>query len=65
MIILKFDKNLIYQKVKDLTISIYTLTSYGNDFGFKNQTQRASVSFKNIIVDWFIFLFGIIISTLY
>ena len=45
----------VYQKAKDLCISIYKFENdkYRKDFGFKDQIQRASISVLNNIAEGF------------
>ena len=45
----KFEDILSLQKTRLLTFSIYSLFEGSNDFGFKNQIERASVSIMNNI----------------
>lgn len=49
----KFEDILAWQKSKSLTISIYNCFYKSNDFGFKNQIERASVSIMNNIAEGF------------
>ncbi len=53
MKIQKFEDIIAWQKAQDLTIDIYDLLKNSNDFGFKNQIQRASVSISNNIAEGF------------
>lgn len=53
MKIQKFEDIIAWQKAQDLTINIYKLYEISNDFGFKNQIQRASVSISNNIAEGF------------
>lgn len=48
-----FEDLLVWQKAVDLTIEIYTVMAYVNDFGFKNQIQRASMSISNNLAEGF------------
>jgi four helix bundle protein len=49
----KFEDIIAWQKSKNLTLTIYELFSDSNDFSFKNQIQRASVSVMNNIAEGF------------
>lgn len=49
----KFEDIIAWQKSKRLTGSIYSLFLQNNDFGFKDQIQRASVSIMNNIAEGF------------
>lgn len=49
----RFEDILAWQRAKCLTISIYTKFKDNNDFGFRNQIQRASVSIMNNIAEGF------------
>jgi four helix bundle protein len=53
MKISKFEDILSWQKSKKLTISIYSIFKETNDFSFKNQIERASVSIMNNIAEGF------------
>ncbi len=53
MTIQKFEDIIAWQKVQDLTIEIYLIFNNSNDFGFKNQIQRATVSISNNIAEGF------------
>ncbi|HOU97891.1 MAG TPA: four helix bundle protein [Bacteroidales bacterium] len=53
MAISRFENIIAWQKAKDLAITIYSLYSDCNDFGLKNQIQRASVSVMNNIAEGF------------
>jgi len=48
-----FEDILSWQKARVLTISIYNIFKETNDFGFKNQIERASVSIMNNIAEGF------------
>ena len=48
-----FEDLLVWQKAVDLTIEIYTVMALVNDFGFKNQIQRASMSISNNLAEGF------------
>ncbi len=48
-----FEDLVVWQKAVDLTLKIYQLFSKNQDFGFKNQIQRASVSIVNNIAEGF------------
>lgn len=43
MTITKFEEIIAWQKSQDLCVEIYFIFQDLNDFGFKNQIQRASV----------------------
>lgn len=53
MTISSFEDILAWQKAKQLTISIYSLTKGIPDRGFNSQLQRASVSIMNNISEGF------------
>ena len=53
MKIQKFEDIIAWQKAQNLAIDIYKLYEISNDFGFKNQIQRASVSISNNIAEGF------------
>jgi four helix bundle protein len=53
MKIIKFENLMVWQKSIDLTISIYSSMELINDFGLKNQIQRASLSISNNIAEGF------------
>ena len=49
----RFEDILAWQRAKGLTILIYSIFKNNNDFGFRNQIQRASVSIMNNIAEGF------------
>ena len=49
----KFEDLLVWQKSIDLAITVYKLFEKNQDWGFKNQIQRASVSIANNIAEGF------------
>jgi len=49
----RFEDIIAWQKAKVLTVEVYRLFSDSNDFGFKDQIQRASVSVMNNIAEGF------------
>ena len=53
MSIERFEDIIAWQKALDLTVEIYNLFEKTNDFGFKDQIQRASVSIMNNIAEGF------------
>jgi four helix bundle protein len=53
MRVTKFEDLLVWQKSILLSMEIYQLYSDNNDWGFKNQIQRASVSIANNIAEGF------------
>ena len=53
MTIIKFEDIIAWQKAQDLCVEIYLIFQNSNDFGFKNQIQRASVSVSNNIAEGF------------
>lgn len=53
MQIQKFEDILVWQKAKDVTISIYDVTKNLKDYSFKDQIQRASISVMNNIAEGF------------
>ncbi len=53
MKIKKFEDLLVWQKATDLTVDLYAAMDLVNDFGFKNQIQRASISISNNLAEGF------------
>jgi four helix bundle protein len=53
MKIKKFEDLLVWQKAVDLTVDLYASLELVNDFGFKNQIQRASISISNNLAEGF------------
>lgn len=49
----KFEDLLVWQKSIDLAIAVYKLFEKNQDWGFKNQIKRASVSIANNIAEGF------------
>ena len=49
----RFEDIISWQKSRLLVVDIYKLFENSNDFGFKNQIQRASVSVMNNIAEGF------------
>ena len=49
----KFEDIIAWQKALNLTLEIYTLFDKSNDYGFKDQIQRANVSIMNNIAEGF------------
>jgi four helix bundle protein len=49
----KFEDIMTWQRAKNLTIDIYKLFENQEDFSFKSQIQRASVSIMNNIAEGF------------
>ena len=49
----KCEELLVWQKSTELALKVYRLYSNNQDFGFKNQIQRASVSIVNNIAEGF------------
>ena len=49
----RFEEIIAWQKAKSLTVQIYRSSKTINDFGFKNQIQRACVSIMNNIAEGF------------
>jgi len=49
----RFEDIISWQKSRQLVVDIYKLFEKSNDFGFKNQIQRASVSVMNNIAEGF------------
>ena len=47
----KFEDIISWQKAKELTLNIYLTFKDSNDFGYKNQIERASVSIMNNIAE--------------
>jgi len=48
-----FEDLIVWQKAVDLTVDIYASLVKVNDFGFKNQIQRASLSISNNLAEGF------------
>jgi four helix bundle protein len=46
-----FEDIIAWQKSKELTLMVYKLLESHNDFGYKNQIQRAAVSVMNNIAE--------------
>jgi len=53
MKIKKFEDLLVWQKAIELTVDLYACLNDVNDFGFKNQIQRASLSISNNLAEGF------------
>lgn len=49
----RFEDSIAWQLAKELTVSIYSLFEKSNDYGFKDQIQRASISILNNIAEGF------------
>jgi four helix bundle protein len=49
----RFEEILSWQKAKILTLLVYKTFEKSNDFGFKSQIERASVSIMNNIAEGF------------
>lgn len=49
----RFEDIIAWQLAKELTVSIYSLFEKSNDYGFKDQIQRASISILNNIAEGF------------
>lgn len=49
----RFEDILAWQRAKELTKNIYLLLAKSNDYGFKDQIQRAAVSIMNNIAEGF------------
>ncbi|AKM83935.1 TPA: four helix bundle protein [Candidatus Campbellbacteria bacterium] len=49
----RFEDIISWQKAEKLTLDIYNIFRNINDFGFKNQIQRSSVSIMNNIAEGF------------
>ena len=49
----RFEDLLIWQKAKELTLLVYKTFKSNQDFGFKRQIERASVSIMNNIAEGF------------
>jgi four helix bundle protein len=49
----KFEDIIAWQKAKEMTLVIYKLFATKNDFSFRDQIQRASVSVMNNIAEGF------------
>jgi four helix bundle protein len=53
MNILQFEDIISWQKAKELTFKIYNIFGESNDFAFRSQIERASVSIMNNIAEGF------------
>jgi four helix bundle protein len=53
MSIARFEDSIAWQKAKQLCVEVYKTFESHNDFGFKNQLQRAAVSVMNNIAEGF------------
>jgi len=53
MLIEKIEDIKVWQKAKELSVLIYKILKDINDYSFKNQIQRASVSIMNNIAEGF------------
>ena len=53
MKIVRFEDIISWQKAKELTIEIYKLFKADNDYSFRGQIERASVSIMNNIAEGF------------
>lgn len=53
MLIERFEDIIAWQKAKYLTIEIYKLFKENNDFGFRDQIQRSTISIMNNIAEGF------------
>ncbi len=51
--IIRFEDIISWQKSKILALEIYKIFGDSNDFGFKNQIQRAAISVMNNIAEGF------------
>lgn len=51
MAVQKFEDLLVWQKSQDLAVSIYTMFKDNNDFSFRDQIRRASISISNNIAE--------------
>ncbi len=49
----RFEDIIAWQLAKELTVSIYSLFEKSNDYGFRDQIQRASISIMNNIAEGF------------
>jgi len=49
----KFEDIISWQKARKLTVKVYHTFENTNDFGYKNQIERASVSIMNNIAEGF------------
>lgn len=49
----RFEDIIVWQKSKELSVTIYKLFEYHKDFGFRDQILRASVSIMNNIAEGF------------
>ncbi len=53
MTVQRFEDLKMWQKSQDLAVEIYSIFSKTNDFGFRDQITRASVSISNNIAEGF------------
>ena len=53
MAVQKFEDLLVWQKSQDLAVSIYNAFKDNNDFSFRDQIKRTSVSISNNIAEGF------------
>ena len=53
MRIQKFEDLLVWQKAINLTIALYAILNTVNDYGYKNQIQRAVISISNNVAEGF------------
>lgn len=51
MTFVKFEDIIAWQKAQDLCVEVYLVFQNTNDFGFKNQIQKASLSISNNIAE--------------
>ena len=49
----KFENVISWQKARELSLTIYKLFKKNNDFGFRDQIQRAVISISNNIAEGF------------
>ncbi|MCR4311409.1 MAG: four helix bundle protein [Candidatus Taylorbacteria bacterium] len=49
----RFEDIKAWKKSKDMAIFVYKLFAHNNDYGFKDQVQRASISVMNNIAEGF------------
>ncbi|NNC46603.1 MAG: four helix bundle protein, partial [Winogradskyella sp.] len=53
MAVQKFEDLLVWQKSQDLAVLIYSAFKDNNDFSFRDQIKRATVSISNNIAEGF------------
>lgn len=49
----RFEDIIVWQRSKELSLAIYSMTATHKDYGFRDQIQRAGVSIMNNIAEGF------------